>query len=428
MRDSSSTRRGVLTAAGATLFAGCSGLDAFSDESRESVSSPRLPDVTEDGESEPIVVDAVPVEIERAALDERTRRVADLLGTLPMPFGPESVPNGHLRRKLVNAARDATASVEDARTAKSRLSTLQSLRRARAQARYAAAGWAFVESGLTDGELQVEYHQTVDEARALRTDHEYLGTDPVRAALVHARIERNLDAVIDGRSPARRVDSGTLLAVSEWGEHAEEATARVADSRYLYGQFESSLPGDAGTVEATLTAAAEDVADELRSRREELPAEPTDENRELVGRLRYRLRDAAESSAEGIAEADGPASAVLAATEGLADLSACERVRSRIEDGEQFRATDASDVRAARSQALEAIRAGLERSRRPELVRPVLADAAVTVAFADEELSRYRGDVRLSRLNEPIRRYTVATARARSTPTACQRILDALKS
>ena len=41
--------------------------------------------------------------------------------------------------------------------------------------------------------------------------------------------------------------------------------------------------------------------------------------------------------------------------------------------------------------------------------------------------SRYRGDVGLAQLNDPVRRYIAATMRARSVPTANQQVLNALK-
>ncbi|UPW02231.1 hypothetical protein M0R88_09080 [Halorussus gelatinilyticus] len=425
--DATGTRRGFLAAAGVALFAGCSEFGPLGDDSSDSVLSHELPDVTDDGESEPVVAEAIPVTIERSKLDEATRRVTALLETLPMPFGPESVPNGHIRRRLLDAASDATARVEDARTAQTRFSALRSLREARTSARYASAGWGFVERDLTQGDLAAEHRRALDEARELRANHEYLGADPVRAALVHAHVERNLDRVLDARTPSGRVEDGSLLAVAEWGEHAEQATAFVADSRYLYGQFTASLPSDAGTVEERLATAAERLARDLRSRRKDLPPEPTENDRDIAWWLRYRLRDAAASSADPVADATGPAGAVLAATRGLTDFLAYDRVRDRTEGGERFGVRSAAEVRTVRSQAVEAIRTALEGSPRPELVRPVLADAASRVAFADEALARYRGEVRLARLDDPLRRYYAATARARSAPSACRRVLDALE-
>lgn len=421
------TRRGFLAAAGTALLAGCSGLDQFSEDAPETIHSHHLPDVTEDGEAEPILVDDIPVDIERERLDGGRDRVTELLGTLPMAFGPSDVPNGYVRERLVHATDEATARVEDARTAKTRFSALQSLREARGEARYAAAGWAFVERDLTESDVRADHEAAVSAAESLQSDHEYLGTDPVDAVLVHARVERNLRRVLEGDSPSVYARSGPLLTVAERGEHAETADALVSDGRYLYDRFTASLPDDAGSFEETLDTAAESLGADLRDRRESLPAEPTeDDDYDLVDRLRYRLRDDAESSAKRVAETDGPASAVLAANEGVAAVLAYERFRRRLDDGEQFGAEGLADVREARTAALEAIRTALDESPRPELARPILADAAMTVAWADEELGRLRGEVGLSRLDDPIRRYATATLRTRSVTDAVRPVIDAL--
>lgn len=426
MTESSTTRRGVLTAAGATLLAGCSGLDGLSDRSEETISTARLPDMTDDGESEPVVVETVPVEIERDLLAERAQRTNELLATLPLSFGPGDIPNGHVRERLVDAADDASSYTDDARTAQSRLTALQSLRRARSHARYAAAGWAYAEEGTTVADLQSEHDAVVRDAESFESDHTHLGADAVEAVIVHARIEQNLDRVFDDRDPTSSVDTADLLPVAEWGEHAEFARGLVDDSRYLFEQFTGSLPADAGSIEDQLTTAGESLVDELQRRRDELPPEPTRDGRDLKWRLRYRMRDEAESRAGYTSDAPGPAKTVLVGVEGLTDFLAYDRILGRIEDGEQFGIEAAADVHEARERAVDAIRTSLEESPRSELARPVLADAAVAVTAADEELARLRGDVRPTRLHDPVRRYIAATARARSVPTATQQVLDAL--
>lgn len=427
-RDASATRRGFLAATGTALLAGCGGLDQFSEQSSESVRSSRLPDVDDVDEAKPAVVETVPVAIDRSALDDARRRVTELLETLPVPFGPESVPNGHVRQRLVAAAEDATRRVEDARTAQSRLSALRSLREARARARYAAAGWAFAQGDGTESALRAEHRRTVREAESFREEYRYRGTDPVRAALVHARVERNLRYVIDDSPSTVGRSEGALLAVAERGEHAESARAYVADSRHLSDQLAASLPDDAGTVREALTAATDSLADDLRNRRESLPDEPTEGDRESLWRLRYRLHEDANDGVRRVTEAPGPASGVLAATAGLTDFLARDRLRDRIDDGERFRVEAIADVREARSAALEAVRTVLEQSPRPGLARPVLADAAAAVTYADADLARFRGEVRLSRLDDPVREYTTAALRARSVSTACRRVIDALEN
>ncbi|QLD88195.1 hypothetical protein HWV07_03760 [Natronomonas salina] len=426
MRETSATRRGVLAAAGGALLAGCSGLDEFGESSDEEIRSSRLPDLTDDGESQPVVVETMPIEIERTVLAERVQRTTDLLATLPMSFGADDVPNGYVRKQLIEAAEDASEYIQDARTAQSRLTAMRSLQRARSEARFAAAGWGFVEDGTTETARQSEHEAVIEDANALRSDHAYLGEDPVEAVLFHAEVEQHLAFVAENRYPSGSVNTDELLTVAEWGEHTEYARARVDDGRYLYDRFRESLPADAGSIEETLTTAGESLVDELQRRRSDLPAEPTEGDHELVWRLRYRVRDAAESSARYAGDEPGAASTVLRGAEGLADFLAYERIRDRIDDGEQFGVEEAADVHDARDQAVESVRTALDESPRAGLARPVLADAAQQIVAADEELARLRGTVRPARLDDPIRRYVTATARARSVPAACQEVLDTL--
>ena len=56
----------------------------------------------------------------------------------------------------------------------------------------------------------------------------------------------------------------------------------------------------------------------------------------------------------------------------------------------------------------------------------MLADAAMTVAWADEDLARFSGEVGVRRLDDPMQKYTTATLRAWSVPTAVEQVVDAL--
>jgi|AntRauTorcE11897_2_1112592.scaffolds.fasta_scaffold04870_2 hypothetical protein len=426
MTEPSTTRRGLLTAAGATLLAGCSGLDGSSDDESDPISALRLQDIVPADESEPVVADSRPVAIEQARLAASTRRVSELVDKLPVPFGPESVPNGYVRQQLTDAATDATDNVAAARAAGSRLVALDRIRRARADARFAAAGWAFVDSGVTEAELQADHREIVGEAQSARDDIEYLGTDPVAAALVYGLTETYLDSVLGDRRQSPNRESSQLLTVAEWGEDVESVRAHVDDAQYLSDQYQSSLPDDAVSVEALLSAAVDALTDDLRSRRDDLPPEPTDDDNHLLWRLRYDLRDNAAYSVDRVTDAPGPASGLLAATEGLTDQLAHDRLQTMIDDGETFGVTEAADVRDRRTQAVKAIRTALEASPRPALARPILADAARSVSFADERLADYDGDIRPERLADQLFEYISATLRARSVATACQQTLNVL--
>ena len=218
--------------------------------------------------------------------------------------------------------------------------------------------------------------------------------DPVRATVVHASVESNIQAALADDEPSVHGTPGDLLTVAEWGDRAESARAHLEDGRYLHDRYRGSLPADAGTVRSTLEGAAESLTAELQDRRESLPPEPTDSGPEPGARLRHRLRDDAARSARYAAEAGPPATTVVTAVEGLVDFLAHERLRDRLDGGEQLRPETGADVREARSQALSSIRSALGESDRPALVRESVAGMASLVAGADRELARYRSDVR----------------------------------
>lgn len=423
MTEPSTTRRGLLATTGAALVAGCTGSDTIDEQ--QTISAVRLSRIVAE-EPELVVASDRPVDIERSELTASAQRVQSLLATLPLPFGPESVPNGQIRQRLTDAARDATDRVAEARTAPTRLKAFDSLRRARSRARFAAAGWAFVDDDLTATALETELDTTVSAAESIRSDYRYLGSDPVAAALVHGLIEQSLDDIIDHTDPGRG-ETSQLLTVAEWGEQAEAAQSHLDAVEHLSARFEASLPADVGSVEASLSAAVETLTAELDERKAALPSEPTADENRLRGQLQDRLWDDAAESVDRIPHAPGPASGVIAATDGVAALLAYDRFTDLVNDGEAFDINGVAAVRSTRNTAVDAITTALEESPRSDLARPILAETARSVQFADHALGRISRDVRPARLHDPLTRYRAATLRARSVPTACQRTIDALE-
>lgn len=419
------TRRGLLAAVGVSAVAGCSSIDGLSGGTEPTIRAYDLPDV--DGESvpEPVVAPSVPVDVDPAYVAEMRDRVTGLLAELPIPLSGAHVPNGHVRKHLTDAADTATDGLDDARTARTDLVALQALRDAREDARYAAAGWAVVESDLSVDPLRREHRQVVADARTVGDGHEHVGTDPVRAAVVHARIERALGRATDASQP-RTEHEGDLLTVATWGETAERVRAYLDDARHLDEQFTASLPDDAGTVEGVLTRAAESLLADARSRRTELPPEPTARDWGLEEHLLSDLRRQADHGPDSVADAHGPASAVVDVTARLARFRALDRVRDSIDAGEISRAESADAVRRARTAAYDAFDAAFEASPAPDLARPILSDVSWRVTGADRELGRYRGEVSPAQLDGVMEDYVIATAVARATPTACQQTVDAL--
>lgn len=425
MHRRSTTRRAFVAAAGAAALAGCS--DAGSGgQSDEEIPPTELPDVPDEGEAVPVVGDDLPVDIERDHLAEAAGRVTELLEPLPLPLGPEAVPNGVVSGELATAAAEARSGVETARSSPTRLSALASLRRARTEARFAAEGWAFVEDDRTAAALREELAAAADEAEAFRANREYVGDDPVRAAVVHARIERYLDRAADRGGPSAVERSNDLLTVAEWGDHAESAQAHLSDARYLDDRFTASL-SSSRDLGPTFADAADALRETLRERRRELPSPPTDGgDRDLAVDIQYRLRSDADDAVDRVLDADRPATAVLGAVEGLVDVLAYGRIRRRADEEGDLRPQDGADVRRVRSAALEAVPAALETAPRPALGREILSEVAERLTFADDELRRTRRAVRPAALDDAVRRYLAATARARSVPEATERVAATL--
>ncbi|MEF8829742.1 MAG: hypothetical protein V5A49_11950, partial [Haloarcula sp.] len=418
------TRRGVLALAGASAVAGCSSIDSVGGGGEPTIDAYNLPDIRRDEERDAPVPPSVPVDIAASHFDAARERVRSLLATLPTPLGPEEVPNGHIRQRLTDAASDASGGLDDARTARTGLMALRSLRSAREHARYAAAGWGVVESGRTAAPLRDEHSRTVSAARETRQEHDYVGTDPVRAALVHARIETGLERASD--MDVRPREESELLSVAEWGETAESAQAYLGDARHVQAQFAASLPADAGTVRPTLRDGAEALLADVRDRKADLPPETAVDERSPGQMVIDELRWEAESGISRLTDRIGPASAVVDANGRLARFRALERIQTRREAGELARPTDGTAVRDIRETAYDALTAALESSSYPELVRTVLVDAGHKVMAADRGLTHYEGEITASTLDRSVADYWHATALARSASAAAQQTVSAL--
>lgn len=420
------TRRGLLALAGTSVLAGCNGLAGLGGGQEPTIRAYDLPDIDPDEDPEPAVPESVPVEIAPNHFDAAWNRVTTLLAELPMPLGPEDIPNGYIRKQLSDAATGATTGLNGARDAQTELVALDSIRRARTEARYAATGWAVADQDLSVGPIQREYRQAVSEADSTRNTHEYVGTDLVRAALVHARIENTLERVIDSRVPSQ--DGNQLLYIAEWGETAESAQAYLDDARHLDEQFTASLPDDASTVKKTLTEAAETLLADVRSRRSGLPPEPTADEWGIRERVIGDLRREADGGVTRVVDANGPASAVIDANRRLTQFQALDRLQARIDDGELSRPQSAEAVREIRSTAYDALKAALEESPAPELTRTAVTSAAWRVASTDWELARYEGEVTVSRLDTNIADYIIATAIGRAAPEVSRQTVETLES
>jgi hypothetical protein len=344
---------------------------------------------------------------------------------LPLPLRPDDVPNEYVRQELTHEAEHATDGLHDALTAPTQLAALRSLQHARESARFAAAGWAYADSGLTAAAMAQELNRTTTAAESTREGHGYIGRDPVTAAVVHAEIEGLLADAIETHPPSG--EETALLTVAEWGETVESSQASLDTARAVTGALAASLPADAGTVETALTGAAETLLDAVRGRRSDLPPERTDDTRDIGGLALDDLRRQADHGPTELDAADGPASAVVEANRQLAAIRAYERVRGRYEAGDISRPETAGAVRERRQRAYDALGSALRESSTPAMVRTTLVGPAHRVLTADRQLANQEGEIPVSRLDHPLAAYELATAVAEAAGPAAEQTASALR-
>jgi hypothetical protein len=431
------SRRGTLALLGA--LAGCSGGNPLSSESEpDRLDAAALRGPVDDAPA-PALPRRLPVGIGDDHLAASEARARTLLDAVPASLGPEQIPNGAIREQVRQARDRATDSLASAAESPTPFARLAALAGARAEARFAADAWRAIDAGLTREALVDEAEAVRADRRALRERWTYVGTDPVAATLVHAAIEQR---VASGRSDIatgepRRYHPGNPLGVGEVGEEIERARVAVDDAAHLYDRLTASLdePIDLRPrlVDARrrLHAAFEDEQETLSSvdREEPWRVEGVDAERtpaaEALEEL-FRPIDPADDD-DGWVDTT-PARALTWAHAAFVTLDAFGSLRERVRGGETFAVDSAEDVKAARTAAVEALRAAEASPVDPALTRHSTADLADQLSWSDDRLLATEGRVRAALLRDEVATYLTVAARARATPPATRRIVEALRS
>ncbi|WP_227132985.1 hypothetical protein [Halorubellus salinus] len=434
--DARGSRRGFLSTLGATAatgglaaLAGCATLSDGSRSEQVTFHASELPAV----DDHPVVAlgATYPITIPGSHRRDAQTRANDALEDIPTPLGNRRVPNGHVREHLTDAVTEARDDLDDALRAPTARETLQSLRSARARARYASVGWAAIEDDLTVAALDDEATDVTDRAADARDAMAYVGTDPAPAVVVHASRERLLDAAASVSEDVSH-DDVRVLHVAEFGEHVERARASLADATTVGERFRDAQPDDAGSLRPTIETARDRLREELESALADLPDE--DAASTVTGadiadtrteRLLYEFHYEA-TGGDPASSRYGPASGVLDAVRQLAAIRAYRAVRERVASGTRYEVTDAAAVRDAYATAHEALRAAPRRSDAPGLARVALQYAAGHVRFADERLAELSGEVDARDVDGAYEQYVVQGGIAAATPVAVGTALDAL--
>ncbi|MGQ4556488.1 hypothetical protein [Halobellus sp. GM3] len=428
-QDGQIGRRELLGLSGALGFASLSGcLDQLPGSGPATIDGDAVAALADD--EAPEVSETLPVDIGTAFVAEQREVAQAKLDSVPAPFAETQIPNGVIRERIngeYEAARGAIRESSEAGTAYERLGRAT---RARTGAHEVLTAWGAIEGNATIDDLRESRSDVSSDVDALASRWEYVGDDPVRAAVVHAEIEREIRAARNWLSLREReleYAAEQPLDFADIAVDIERARTSVAVASYYFDRFRGNLTRAEHLRERF--AAARDAFDErIRTRAESLPDE-TEDPTSLVDRdvgrtagviaLDDVLRDARWRTKDRGDERDPPslAGATPTAAETLVYLRAFEALRERIEDGDDVAVEEVEDVSELRADAVDAISAAREAGRNRLVVDAVLPRFARELRWIDDRLSEYEGETRVDFVEREAAGYVVVAETCRAVPS-----------
>ncbi|WP_049985599.1 hypothetical protein [Halobellus rufus] len=377
----------------------------------------------------PEISETLPVDIATSFVAEQREVAREKLDSVPAPFDESEIPNGVIREQVngeYRAAREAIRESADDGTAYERLGRAT---RSRESAQEVVLAWRAIEGEATVEDLRESRSAADDAVDALASRWEYVGDDPVRAAVVHAEIEREVRAARNWLSFGERELEYAAEQPLEFADVAvdiERARTSEAVASYYFERFRGDLAREEPLRERFATA-RDSLDERVRTRGESLPEE-TDDPTTLVDReitqtagviaLSDVLRNARWRVEDRSGERDPPslASDALLAAETLVYLRAFEALRERIEEGDDVAVDEADDVAALRGDAVDAITSAREADRNRFVVDAILPRFARELRWIDDRLSGYEGDTRVDFVEREAAEYVVVAETCRAVP------------
>ncbi len=382
----------------------------------------------------PSVSETLPVTVEPSFAAAQAEAARQLLDDVPRTFDSDLVPNGAIRKRLNylnDSAREQVREIEDAPTT---LERLWQASRARPDAREVRATWRAIDSDLTRKEVREETPEIRATTEEFASRWSYIGDDPVRALRVHAEIESDLVgarnwAASDGRDH-RQFGDGPF-GVGEAASRLERARVDNDVMNHMFDRFQHSLE-TTSDLKPRLETARRTLYGRVQRRIESLPDVDADLHESPSALLDRNVGDTAgvwalarlyqesERNALVLRNADDPEPAlarrILEATAVLVTVRAFDRLRSRIENGDEMSVESAEAVVALRENALEAIEAARTNELASGLVRELLPQFARYVRWTDEEFANQSGAISVRSVERDVADYIVAAETCRVLP------------
>ena len=373
------SRRSTLALLGGVALAGCSAFrdDRYWDDP-PSFDATGLETVTD--RSIPERPHPIPVTLGEEHHTAMSTRVSDLLAPIPEPLSATTVPNGEIREALDNHREDARVAVDRMGATSETLTVVEASAEAGQHAADAAGIWAAITTAGSPESVTVSLadlqHDLQDVIASLPDE----AADAEEGAVVHGSIEAWLDearrSTLVGRLTRIREQPNPLRVGRLLGDF-EHIRVEIQAGAHIRDQYVEGLETPR-QVEDDLSHAVDELAPVVEARiqdlhdgEEERPLFRTPDVADLIDRQYHRdepgVRLYSRTLSDLIEELrfvaiawpeiddDTPSLRLRNTTWVLAVLDALEELRTRIEEGEDLFPPDATTIREARSEAIDAV-------------------------------------------------------------------------
>jgi hypothetical protein len=427
------SRREALSLSGAAALAGLAGCVGRLSErlpggGTETIDAATLTEATR-GET-PTVPETLPVDIEQSFVVDQRELARSKLDATPAPFDEAAIPNGVIRERLNGEYDNALQSIRDVSGAPTAYERLGHATYARTSAHEVHAGWDAIESDLTAEDLRESVPSVRDGVDAFARRRFYVGSDPVRAAVVHAELDVTIRGARNWVSvPDREIEaaSGQSLELADIAVDLERARTEVAVGSYLFDRYRTGLD-DPADLRDRLSTARETLRERIERQSDSLPPERVEDPTSLVDRdveatagvhalaelgseARWRIED-------DRTDGRGPSLAAdtMHAVGTILRIQAYRQLRDRIEDGDDVAVASAEDVRALRSDAITAIETAHDAGRGEQVIDSILPGLSRRIEWIDSRFDRGSGGVPVDSASRDAMRYVVVAALCRALP------------
>ncbi len=358
------------------MFAGCLGEPQFWDDppsfdtaGLDTVLDELLPDRSQ----------LIPAAFESAVAAQFVDRVERLLDPIPDPVSESTLPNSAFRKQITTERRAAREQLPTTHADHPPFEFAERFAAARYHAAVAVGTWAVV---TTDGDPAA----ITDGTETIRSRVNQFGdtlpgiaTCPAGGAAVYGSIERWLDVAerrtLTGSTTVR--DEDDPLRAGRTVGQLERIQSQIEAGQYLQARYLETVD-EPQPIDAALHTEVETLADDVEAWKQELydreedilfrvpdtevffDTQPVDENAPSLRLLSRAVRRTFEDIrfdpvvVEGY-EPSHPATALCRTMLALARLSACEKLGTLIEAGEDLFPPDGATVDVARQEAIDSV-------------------------------------------------------------------------